>query len=622
MGARCITPNAQDLLLHVTGADRPTPSCLLVTAAAGYGKSALLETLRPEGGIVTTGLALIADGPPEGAPWIGVDDIDRLGADDAARLVGLLPAGADVALASRAPICGAVRAALGGRLSEWDATDLALAPYAAARVLAQESGVTDPEAALRVAELTCGWPMLVHFAADALARDAGADLVAALTETDAPAGAWIRSSVLAALPAGAQELLRVVATVGGTGPVTQAGCDAVADHGGLHRVPGVVEAMRHAGLLVPSRRVGRTAEVVLVPVVALILRGAADVRASRRTAAVATSLARVHEAQCAWLPAARAHAVAGDRARVVRIVADRGEDMLRRGDARPVARLVEQIVAGGLDAEPDLLRQTYADALRMSGDTVGARRAFAPLVALADAAGWSPGLAARVAGLHYLCGEFESALDVLNRCTDVAEPVVDRRDGDDLVDWLACRVHVLAMLGRPDDAQAAAARCLEAAERLGDARSLAVAHLAVARTCRGTRKDLHHGQSIRYATEAGDAITATRALAAQTCLLLAAARYDLAAVSAREAARLARLACPPGLQAAALHNLGEALRRTGELDEALWHLECSVVLCRTQGLVEVRVGSGRHGRGAPVAGACGAESHRLHRGRGARPRVR
>ena len=73
-------------------------------------------------------------------------------------------------------------------------------------------------------------------------------------------------------------------------------------------------------------------------------------------------------------------------------------------------------------------------------------------------------------------------------------------------------------------------------------------------------------------------------------MLLAAARYDQACVSAREAARMARLSCPPGLQAAVLHNLGEALARTGELDEALWHLECSVALCRRLGPARAALG--------------------------------
>lgn len=179
---------------------------------------------------------------------------------------------------------------------------------------------------------------------------------------------------------------------------------------------------------------------------------------------------------------------------------------------------------------------------------------------------------------------------MLDRCGALAGPEAAHQDSEDLVDWLACRVHVLAMLGLTEDACSAAARCLDAAERLGQPRPLGVAHLAVARTCRGTLQDLHHDQALRYATEADDALTATRALAAQTCLLLAAARYDQACVSAKEAARMARLSCPPGLQAVTLHNLGEALARTGELDEALWHLECSVALCRRLGPARAALG--------------------------------
>jgi DNA-binding SARP family transcriptional activator len=146
------------------------------------------------------------------------------------------------------------------------------------------------------------------------------------------------------------------------------------------------------------------------------------------------------------------------------------------------------------------------------------------------------------------------------------------------------------MVGRPEEARVAAQRCLDAAERLGDPRPLGVAHLATARTCRGAREELHHAEAIRWATEADDAVTVARALAAQAWLQLAGARYDTACVSAREAARLARLCCPPGLQAAALHNLGEALARTGDLEEALWQLECSVALCRRLGPARAALG--------------------------------
>ena len=233
----------------------------------------------------------------------------------------------------------------------------------------------------------------------------------------------------------------------------------------------------------PQRRVGCTTDLVLVPAVARLLQRDADGPPSR---AVVATIAAAHEDGRAWLPAARAHAVAGDRAAVVRLVAEHGEDMLRRGDARGIARLVERVIGEALEDEPPIVQRTYADALRMSGDPQRARRAYAPLVAAADEAGWRPGLAARVAQLHYMCGEYESALAVLDRCADVAEPATDGHDDEDIVDWWASRVHVLDVLGRPDDAHRAAERCLDTAERGGHARALGVAHLAAARTCRGT----------------------------------------------------------------------------------------------------------------------------------------
>ncbi|HYN68474.1 MAG TPA: BTAD domain-containing putative transcriptional regulator [Ornithinibacter sp.] len=573
----------------MTPAHRPSSAPLLVTAAAGYGKSALLEALRPDRGVVLAASDLVSDGLPEGVPWVGVDDVDRLTTAARTRVVAELAARGDVevVLACGAALPAELHAGNPARMRERVAADLALTPYAVAVLLAQEYGVTDPEAALLVAELTAGWPVLVHLAGDALARDPHADLTHALCAPAAPAAQWVGSHVLAALPSWVANVLRTAATVDERGPVTATLVETLSAPGSGCPASDVVDLLVRMGVLVSRRRVGTATEAVLVPVLAGILARGTEAPPAAAVRAAASVVAAVHESEQAWLPAARAHAVAGDRGAVVRLVGRYGEDMLRRGDAAAVARLVEQVVGGGLD-EPLLLR-TRADALRMSGEPARARRAFAPLVARAEADGWEPGLAARVAGLHYLCGEFESALTVLDRCPDASPGGYDVSD-EDVVDWLAGRVHVLAMLGRPAEAHAAAERCLTVAELTGDPRPLGVAHLAVARTCRGTRKDLHHEHAVRYAALAGDAVTATRALAARTCLLLASAAHAQALDAAREAARMARLACPPGMQAVALHNLGEALARTGRLDEALWQLECSVSLCRRLGPARAALG--------------------------------
>ena len=569
---------------------RPAPVSLIV-AEAGYGKTDLLESQRPDGGLVVTANDLIIDGLPDAISWIGVDDLDEVSALDQARLLRMLldRPDLDIAISSRSPLDATLGRGHRRRLTEHHAPDLALTPYAVAGVLAEQFGISDPDAALRVADLTAGWPALVRLAGESLGHDPHVDLGAAMSTPGAPAADWLRAAVLDTLTSGVRDLLAATAWIDPGCPLTQPVCDAVLAELGHDIVPGLVELLRRSGLVVRRRRVGDLSETVLVPIAALVLRG--DTRPPASDLLV--TIARTYELERAWLAAAQAYAAAGDhRQDAIRLVEERGDDMLRRGDARRYVDLVDRLFGNGSTDQSGRLRRTYADALRMTGDPSRARRAFAPLVAEADADGWQPGLAARVAQLHYLCGEFPDALGALDRCTEVAgsNGSAQQPEEADDVDWLACRAHVLVMIGRPQDAQADATRGLQIAERLGDARALGVAHLALARASRGALMDLHYDQAVHYATEADDAVTATRALQAQTSVLLAVARYDQARVSAGEAARMARLACPPGLQAAALHNLGEALTRTGAFDEALWHFQCSVALCRRLGPARAALG--------------------------------
>ena len=552
---------------------------LLVTAGPGYGKSALLEELRPEGGVVISAADLVAEPTIAHPAWIGVDDFDAISPRDQDLLLRRLDGwpGTRQVIAAGSPI-GPMPVSRNPFVDR-DATDLALTPYAIARLLADENGSADVEAAQRVADLTAGWPMLVRFAADALRRDPQADLVAALTS--GPAASWLGCAVLAELPDLVRGTLHTIAAVDPGAPVTQHACDAVADALGRPPIPDLARALCRAGLLVPQRRVGPDPELIMVPALALLLRRDGGGRGS----AVGPAVAAAYQSDRKWLAAAQSYALAGVPDQVAVMIDQHGEDMLRCGGAGALVRLVDEVLGPSLETYPDRLRLTYADGLRMTGDPSGARRAFAPLVAAAEASGWSPGLACRVANLDYLGGQFEDALAVLDRCDEPAAPGsgADVPIDEEVVDWWATRVHVLAVLGRTADARAAVTRCLDAAERLGRPRPLAVAHLAAARCRRGTAKDLHHEQVLHYAAQTDDLMTATRALAARTVQHLADARYDLARSSGEEAVRMGRLCSPPGLRAAMLHNLGEALARTGALDEARWHLDCAVALARRLG---------------------------------------
>ena len=182
----------------------PTPRHVLVTAAAGYGRTSLLHAQRPEGGVVLPAVEVVAGGFPEDVSWVGVDDVHHLDADGRARLRDLLSrAPGRCLLSSRTALEDVCPPAWSGRVSARDATRLLrLGPYAVARVLADRAAVVDPAVALAVTALTGGWPMLVGLAAEALARDPRGDVTAAVAGAGTPGSAWVRTEVLADLSRG------------------------------------------------------------------------------------------------------------------------------------------------------------------------------------------------------------------------------------------------------------------------------------------------------------------------------------------------------------------------------------------------------------------------------------
>ena len=467
-----------------------------------------------------------------------------------------------------------VRGDLPGQFFDRGPADLALAPYPIARLLAEEYAVLDPEAAPRVHELTAGWPALVHFAGDILARQPDADLAHSLTSPSSPAAEWVASNVLADLPDDALDLLSVL---GGIGPVTRGLCHQLAAWLGLDTVGALVDRLRQSGVLVSRDRPGDGDAVVFVPVVGRVLaarRGPVDPDLLRATAGA-------YEAANLPFPAVQAYARAAAHSDVERLLGERGAEIVRRGDARGVA---DAIAASPLEPTP-AVRRTQADALRRLGDGAGARRALGPLLQSADLAVREPEVATLLATALYTEGDLEAALEVLDGVDTTT--VTTKPAG---VEWQASRVKVLSMLGRRSEAQTLAAETLRAAEVSGDPLALAEAHLASARTSTGARKEAHLEEALRAAIAATDVVTASLVLVNQSHLLLAAARYAEAAVVAREAVRLAEMSCPTGRLPVALHNLAEALTFVGEYDEAKWLLQRAVALSR-------RLGAGRTASG-------------------------
>ncbi len=255
------------------------------------------------------------------------------------------------------------------------------------------------------------------------------------------------------------------------------------------------------------------------------------------------------------------------------MVGTSGDRMVAQGDAAGVVTLVE--TNADLATVSRDIRRSYALALDASGDTFAALAALGPLVADAERDGWSPALAIQVADVRNSQGDYPEALRVLSR-VDAA----DLPDDAVGVGWRARRVNVASLLGQDSDLSAAAEAVLHLAERVGDPAGLALAHRVVAKTSVGSRKDVHLEQALTSFRRAGDASSLAPILVNRTFSLLARGRFEEAVVAGREAVRVSELVRPKGSLIMALHNLAEALTRTGGHAEARWHLRRASACCQ------------------------------------------
>lgn len=511
---------------------------VLYVAAAGYGKSDAVEAALP--------------GPSEPRAVVVDDLAARSQAEQRDLLHRELSADVPAYLVSRRPLAAQVRAMLPEPVFERGPEDLALHVEAIARVMRAEYGLDDLAPASEIRALTAGWPMLVHYACDALTRGAP-DLTAALTGRDSPAAAWVRREVLAELPDEVRRTLGALATLD---PVS-------AELAPVTAVPGAstsaVEWLRRVGILVPHPRHSGMQQVV--PAVAAVVGDrAVDLPA----------VAHWYLDHGLPLPAARTLAAAGDHVNAREVVEAHADRLLAAGEARGVVEILRD------DPSPTRRRrELVGDALRRCGDPLAALRIFSELVAGNDLA---PSLAWRCAAVHYMLADYAAALQIL---AGVAlSPTPDR----DEVEVLALRAQSLSMLGAEAEAAEAADLAVAHAERLGDDGAAAAAYIAAATANKGVVAELHLGHALAAARRAGDVLWTARALLNQSANLLRAARYRDALEVAAESVRVAELGSPPGLLVVALHNLGKAERFVGRYDDAELHMQKSVGLSRERGL--------------------------------------
>lgn len=555
----------------------------LVIAAAGYGKTSWVEAHQTTTGYRRVSAAELLVGELDLADRrrLIVEDLHLLSEADQ---MGLLSRIADrgpelaVTLISREPLDAKVRALVPGPVFEVGPNDLRLGATAVASLLAEEYGLDDPELPTRVHAATAGWPTLVHLCADALLAHPVEDLAAALGCPASPAGAWLESEVIDALPGEVVDLLTEVAPLG----LLTAGLvgRVLGDLAPTSWVAETVSGLIRSGLLVRHPRaelLGREG-YRLVPALARRLvsqphSSPEDPRRWRRAA----SWYEEHDLPFA---AVDAYLRAGDEHRAHSLVADQGGRMIAQGDAAGIVRVLTGQYAGAAPtlSLSDPARSILGEALNHTGHPYAAQGALAPLVQTAEATAWDARLAVRVAAVHFSQGELPQARTVLDRVPPSALTAVG--DG---IRWRAARANVASMLGEQQPAVDLALEALRLAECSGSAMDLAAAHQAVAKTRSGSLKAAHLTQALDAAREAGDAASLARILGNQSYALLAAARCREAVAVSREAVRATELVRPMGALIAALHNLAEALSRSGEYDEARWHLRRAVALSQRIG---------------------------------------
>jgi DNA-binding SARP family transcriptional activator len=588
-------------------APRRTRGCRLFVAAAGYGKTSALEAAYARGPMSYrsaadlaarladdrggAGLTVAGDGVQ--AVQVAIDDLCHVpvaAQRQVARLLSRVPDEVTISLAARRPLADSVLAALPGPVVEHTAADLALPLDGVARVLRDDHGVVDAEAAYLVHDLTVGWPALVAFAGDAVARGAStrSELIDALTEPGSPAAAWMWDEALAGLPAPVARLLDGCTYLD---PISRELCEELAAAGHLAYDEDWLAWLRTVGLVTAIASAARPddAGFRVVPVVAGLLArrgragglrsGGAGERAGGGRLATA---ARWYAANGHALAAARALRATSDRPALLALIADRDAEILAAGGAADLVDAIRSVPPAERSARLNL---ALGEALRMAGDGVGAWRLLEPLLVAAEPAGrWPAGLLWRAAMVHYMRSDYRAALDLCRR------PVAAAADDVDLAQLAACRSTAQEMLGATEEAAATAAEALAVARRSGCDRALAVAHIAMAMASFGARRDEHLAEALAAAERVGDIVTMTRVLVNQADLLLLQARYGQALDLAARAVRVAERGCPPGLLAVALVNAGEALLRLGRFDEAALHFERTVAISRRGGLNRAAMG--------------------------------
>jgi DNA-binding SARP family transcriptional activator/predicted negative regulator of RcsB-dependent stress response len=575
-------------LIAALGPARPEAADAVASLLHGRGNeddSDEVERARSVAGLLSD---VLAEHP--GADLVIVlDDVDEIEPSAPATrfieaLARLVPADLHLILASRRPMPFAIDRLRGqGQLLEIDDELLAFSLDETTRLMTMIVGDDASGLTRAVHAATDGWPAAVVLAAQALHRTPPASRAVALRRLQRPEGplfAYVAREALSREPEStiewlrraahferfSAELLSAVGIGGQIGALEHGGRPSVflqeiVDDPGWYRLHGLIREYIVNRLPLPDD----------------------DLRELQLRAG------QWFETRSMIDEALQAYAASGDAQSVSRLLEERGTALLQQG-------AVDRIVSAEASLSGDLrgpgIDRLYGDALLTQGDWDGALAAFRR--AGADADELDSGLAWRVGLMQYLRGELARAGSTFGRARlDGVSPADDA-----LV--LAWSATASWLHGDQAATHTLAARALEIARSIGDDRSLAAAHTAMALVANldgdPPRGEAAYRTAREHAERAGDVLQLTRISANLGDHLLERGRYREALVELDAAIRLAEAVGFPSYQALALADRGQAQIELGHFDEALSDVRAAKAIYQRLGTSWVAYAIVREGR--------------------------
>ncbi|MGH2829686.1 MAG: tetratricopeptide repeat protein [Actinomycetota bacterium] len=407
-------------------------------------------------------------------------------------------------------------------------------------------------------EATGGWPAAVRLAVEAVCATQPSDRAAALDRAarrEGPVFSYLATEVFDAEPEPVREMIRTLAALDRFTPRL---CEAL----GFAGASATLSSLARRGVFV-ERIHGEWFGVAAA--FRMFLRERAPMDASEE-ASIMSRAANWYESEHLFREALAARMRAGDDAGAGSLLRAHGRTLVAAGALAEVIAAASSLPSDRRTLEIEMLE---GEARQTIGDWEGAltcfERAGSSDAVLPAALAWRIGL------IYYFHGPLDRALEVFTRATrDGAEP----RDEALLLAWQATTQRIR---GEHDACALAAREALDIATACGDHQALAAAHtvLAMHTSFSGDMhaREAHDRLALDHAIAAGDLLQAVRIRANRAGHLCDLGRYREALTESDEALRLAELTGFANFRALALSNRGEALWRTGLIDEAIASLD-------------------------------------------------